>query len=186
LSGNHYFSLLRSHGAKAHPVQSPDWPRLPSGPVAAPVNPAQMNSSFSHLNPSRGSWSNLFNTESMRHFVDRVHDSLKDGLGTPTETYHRPPSRGAGPISVPKIEPLRRPSGPQRHPGIKGSSLPAVSSVAEGSWSDIAAVALRKPTFSVPNAGHVPPPTPSQVIRSRTSIDEKQAIIFETPRDAHE
>jgi WD repeat-containing protein 59 len=56
---------------------SPEWP---SSPVAPSITP-----SFSSSNSSRGSWSSLFNTGTVRQFMNGVQGSLKEGLLTPTE-----------------------------------------------------------------------------------------------------
>ena len=80
-----YFSLEKSAVNLLSPV-SPEWPRLPSSPVAPSMAP-----SFSSSNSSRGSWSSLFNTGTMRQFMNGVQDSLKEGLSTPSEIV---PSHG--------------------------------------------------------------------------------------------
>lgn len=71
-----YFSLTKP------PVNmlgsnSPNWPPSPAAPSIAP--------SFSSSNSSRGSWSSLFNTGTVRQFMNGVQGSLKEGLLTPTE-----------------------------------------------------------------------------------------------------
>ena len=71
-----YFSLTKSTNLLS--PSSPDWPRLPPSPVTGSV-------SFSSSNSSRGSWSSLFNTGTVRQFMNGVQDSLREGLSTPAE-----------------------------------------------------------------------------------------------------
>ena len=73
-----YFSLTKSAINLLSP-SSPEWPRL-SSPVAPSMAP-----SFSSSNSSRGSWSSLFNTGSVRQFMNGVQGSLKEGFSTPSE-----------------------------------------------------------------------------------------------------
>ena len=76
-----YFSLTKPPVNILGP-NSPEWP---SSPVAPSITP-----SFSSSNSSRGSWSSLFNTGTVRQFMNGV-GSLKEGLSTPTEII---PSHG--------------------------------------------------------------------------------------------
>jgi len=71
-----YFSLTKPSVNILRP-NSPEWP---SSPVAPSITP-----SFSSSNSSRGSWSSLFNTGTVRQFMNGVQGSLKEGLSTPTE-----------------------------------------------------------------------------------------------------
>ena len=73
-----YFSLTKTPVNISGP-NSPEWP---SSPVAPSITP-----SFSS-NSSRGSWSSLFNTGTVRQFMNGVQGSLKEGLSTPTEIIH--------------------------------------------------------------------------------------------------
>lgn len=77
-SGSDYFSLTKSL-AQSNPV-SPVWPRL-SSPTTSTHTPAVSTS-----NSSRGSWSSLFNTGSVRQFMSGMQDTFKEGIGTPGET----------------------------------------------------------------------------------------------------
>jgi len=79
-----YFSLTKSTVNLLSPTSS-EWPHL-SSPVAPSLTP-----SFSSSNSSRGSWSSLFNTGTVRQFMNGVQGSLKEGLSTPTEII---PSHG--------------------------------------------------------------------------------------------
>ena len=77
-----YFSLTK-RPANIFRRHSPEWP---SSPVAPSITP-----SFSSSTSSRGSWSSLFNTGSVRQFMNGVQGSLREGLLTPTEVI---PSHG--------------------------------------------------------------------------------------------
>ncbi len=93
--GFDYFSMARSRSERDS-LKSPVWPRLPS------ASPNILNAvpSISSSSSSRGSWSSLFNTGTMRQLMSGVQDSLKDGLATPTmET--RPPLVTSGSIPIP-------------------------------------------------------------------------------------
>jgi hypothetical protein len=68
----------------------------PSSPVAPSLTP-----SFSSSNSSRGSWSSLFYTGTMRQIMNGVQGSLKEGLLTPTEII---PSQGMS-RSAEKLKP---------------------------------------------------------------------------------
>ena len=72
---------------------SPEWPSSPVAPSIAP--------SFASSNSSRGSWSSLFNTGTVRQFMNGVQGSLKEGLSTPTEIV---PSHGVS-RSAEKLRP---------------------------------------------------------------------------------
>lgn len=54
---------------------------------------------LSSSNSSRGSWSSLFNSGSMRQFMSNVQDNIRDGLTTPLEMPVSPPKGG---IPVPQ------------------------------------------------------------------------------------
>ncbi|KAF5339452.1 hypothetical protein D9611_009784 [Ephemerocybe angulata] len=89
-TGFDYFSLARSINNMPSPM-SPAWPgSAVTGGTPSPVGgggmglPPPAAPSVASSNSSRGSWSSLFNTGSMRQFMNGVQDSLKDGLTTPT------------------------------------------------------------------------------------------------------
>jgi len=92
MAGVDYFSLTKSTINLLSP-SSPDWPRLPS-PVTGSV-------SFSSSNSSRGSWSSLFNTGTMRQFMNGVQGSFREGLSTPTEVV---PSHGISTVATKATE----------------------------------------------------------------------------------
>lgn len=76
--GFDYFSMRSRMDRDS--LKSPVWPRLPS------ASPKILNStpSISSSASSRGSWSSLFNTGTMRQLMGGVQDTIKDGLATPT------------------------------------------------------------------------------------------------------
>ena len=71
-----YFSLTKTP-VNILGTNSPEWP---SSPVAPSITP-----SFSSSTSSRGSWSSLFNTGTVRQFMNGVQGSFKEGLSTPTD-----------------------------------------------------------------------------------------------------
>ena len=71
-----YFSLAKP----TMPSTSASFPwAIPSPRVPLPAP------SISSSNSSRGSWSSLFNTGTVRQFMSGVQDTLKEGLLTPSE-----------------------------------------------------------------------------------------------------
>ncbi|TFK38773.1 hypothetical protein BDQ12DRAFT_630610 [Crucibulum laeve] len=173
-----YFSLAMSINNLSSPT-SPLWPRL-SSPIAP------MAQSISSSNSSRGSWSSLFNTGSMRQFMHGVQDTLKDGLTTPSTEV---------PLFIPSGEPTPLPRaernvnrttespGPRRRPR-KDSSLYS-SSVISKSWNDPPQRPSATSSLSFSSAGHKRPGN----LRSADSnpfIFEK-AVIFEpaSPPESH-
>jgi hypothetical protein len=82
MAGVGYFSLTKPPVKDLGPNSS-EWPPSPVAPSIAP--------SFSSSNSSRGSWSSLFNTGTVRQFMNGVQGSLKEGLSTPMEVI---PSHG--------------------------------------------------------------------------------------------
>jgi len=75
--GVDYFSLVKPTNPPS--PMSFAWARVPS------PKPPALAPSISSSNSSRGSWSSLFNTGTMRQFMTGVQDSLKEGLLTPSE-----------------------------------------------------------------------------------------------------
>jgi hypothetical protein len=140
---------------------------------------------LSSSNSSRGSWSSLFNTGSMRQFVAGVQDTFKDGLVTPADTQVKPSDRIPESIAVPKVERSQRPSASPRHTGLsKGASLPSMP-VLSKSWSEIATMPMRKPTISFSSAGDARPLNFPHVAHSRYPFCDKR-IVFEHPQETNE
>ncbi|KAF9244268.1 hypothetical protein BU15DRAFT_86169 [Melanogaster broomeanus] len=159
-----YFSLLRPKDPRAA-MLSPGWPRLPSTSPTATNYPA--GSSLSTSNSSRGSWSSLFNTGSVRQFMSGVQDSIS----TPLDTL-------PGRISIPGGESmLRLPNldSPRRKGGKDYSST---SSPISKSWSETQTTPLHRPS-ALSSASHSRRPTFSQVISPKQVIQEKKLIIME-------
>ncbi|KAF9218601.1 hypothetical protein BS17DRAFT_741950 [Gyrodon lividus] len=163
---NDYFSLLRPKDSRAAAL-SPGWPRLPSTSPTASNYPA--GSSLSTSNSSRGSWSSLFNTGSVRQFMSGVQDSIS----TPLDTL---PGRLSVPIpGAESVLRLRNPESP-RHKGGRDQS--STASPISKSWSETQVTPLNRPSpFSV--ASHGRRPTFSQVISPKQVIQEKKLIIIE-------
>lgn len=70
-----YFSLKKDNIDHSAPTAS--WPRRPS------TNSMTTQIDVSSPNSSRGSWSSLFGTSTVRQFMSNVQETLKDGLSTP-------------------------------------------------------------------------------------------------------
>ncbi|KAH7909417.1 hypothetical protein BJ138DRAFT_232760 [Hygrophoropsis aurantiaca] len=167
-TGGDYFSLARRKDSRAGAL-SPGWPRLPS---ASPTTPAYAaGASLSSSNSSRGSWSSLFNTGSVRQFMSGVQESIST------------PSDGPGaivlPMPTPVIERIPGPDSPRRKGfGREGSAASAVSK----SWSDTPVIALPKHPGSGGVSSVAPSrrPTFSQVISPKQAViqEKKKAIVF--------
>lgn len=165
-----YFSLARRRDSRTMPNNSPIWPRLSSSPSAPAITAAALSSS----NSSRGSWSSLFNTGSMRQFMSGMQDSIKDGLATPmAETM--PIHRAA--IPVPATDSVRSPPTSPRYG--RDTSTSTHSSVVSRSWGESPAPSSVRANIAFSSAGHVRRPTFSQVISPRPMIAEKKLLIFD-------
>ncbi|PBK62980.1 hypothetical protein ARMSODRAFT_963822 [Armillaria solidipes] len=124
-----YFSMARSRSERDS-LKSPVWPRLPS----ASPNILNAAPSISSSSSSRGSWSNLFNTGTMRQLMSGVQDSIKDGLATPTmET--RPPLVTSGSIPIPPSRSDRVRHGPDS-PKPAHSKGPRKDLAVSKSWNE--------------------------------------------------
>ncbi|KAI4527925.1 WD40 repeat-like protein [Schizophyllum commune Loenen D] len=109
-----YFTTRRSRTSP----HSPPWHR--SGNDSPSRN--FINAAISSSNSSRGSWSSLFNTGTMRQYLAGVQDTLREGLATPsTETLPPTPKLPPTPttpltprptIPVPASKVLRGPDSP--------------------------------------------------------------------------
>ncbi|KAG6844879.1 hypothetical protein H0H87_002824 [Tephrocybe sp. NHM501043] len=96
-----YFSFARNHPSPQS--ERPQiWPRRSSTPT---VPQQQLGTSLTSSTSSRGSWSSLFNTGSMRQFMSGVQDTLKDGLTTPLEA---PANISPSPSNPPAVPPRPR------------------------------------------------------------------------------
>lgn len=164
-----YFSLTKSL-ARSNPV-SPAWPRLVS-----PVPPAHTPAASSS-NSSRGSWSSLFNTGSMRQFMSGMQDTFKEGLGTPGET---PTPAGHDPTRAPNK--MRHPDSPgvaSRRKHVRKDSWMHSSPVETSrSWSD-AAVDPKRLETSFGSGGLRQGAL--RFMDPDTVVSEHKAVVFEPP-----
>jgi WD repeat-containing protein 59 len=168
-----YFSLTKAINSNV-PASSPTWPRLPSASATAPP----MVSSTSSY---RGSWSNLFNTGTVRQFMTGVQDTFKDGLITPNE------SQLGGAMSPEATSPAprskvanRSPSSPRKSGFGKSSSIPHVSPISK-SWSEGGPPTFLGAGVSFSSAGHTRRPTFSHVTSPKHSLRGKRIIILDEP-----
>ena len=157
-----YFSLTKPPVNILGP-NSPEWP---SSPVAPSITP-----SFSSSNSSRGSWSSLFNTGTVRQFMNGVQGSLKEGLSTPTEiipshgmSRSTEKSKGTGSELVVGDPPKRR----MRQDSLLHAQVPTVISGVQQPF---------KPA-SVSSAGH----RQLRFLDSSSFSNENQVVMFEPDR----
>ncbi|KAF4623173.1 hypothetical protein D9613_001382 [Agrocybe pediades] len=170
-----YFSFTKA--ASSTTPMSPGWPRLPSSP-ALPQPP--LAPSISSSTSSRGSWSSLFNTGSMRQFMNGVHDTIQGGSTTPngplTPTFDIQQSLS------------RKHSGGQESTGSGGgskkdrlrkdSSLASpATTTASRSWNDNVGGPSKHVSATVGTKGH----KPSLRFASNTARNGKKVVIFEAP-----
>jgi hypothetical protein len=168
--GADYFSVTGVPNDSS-PLDSPSWPRLPS---ASPIAPS-MSSSTS----SKGSWSSLFNTGSVRQFMSSVQDSIKDGAMLPTDSQPGPVILSNGPTPVSgDDQPRYKPESPRRR---RVSSIPAVSPVSRSS-SELAPSAASKAAVTFSSTDHVPRSSFSQVVSPKHTIPEKRVLNFDKPK----
>ncbi|KAK7061329.1 WD-repeats-region domain-containing protein [Favolaschia claudopus] len=178
-----YFSISRTSSSggntgRLSPI-SPSWPRLIASPQVLSAQ-AQLSTSTS----SRGSWSSLFNTGSVRQFMSGVGDTLKDGLTTPSE----PPATSA--VPVPKSDRVNRgPDSPlpRRRAYWRESGLPSPSTVSR-SWNETMSPSVKQ-TVSFSSSGHRRPlvsrtNTPNS--NSKDAIHEARVVLFEPPIEKSE
>ena len=167
--GGDYFSIsLHRDGHRTIPGVSPNRHRLPSSPISPSAGAA-----LSSSNPSRGSWSSLFNTGSVRQFMSGMQDTIKDGLATP-----------AGDTLTALGAPIPVPGGQKGHwgatsprYGIDGSHHSTTST--SKSWADVSAPSSTKAAITFSSAGHVRRATLSQVASPRIVIPEKKLLVFD-------
>jgi hypothetical protein len=168
--GADYFSVTGGQNDSS-PLDSPSWPRLPS---ASPIAP-----SISSSTSSKGSWSSLFNTGSVRQFMSSVQDSIKDGAMLPTDSQPGPVILSNGPTPVSSDDqPRYKPESPRRR---RVSSIPAVSPVSR-SWSELAPSVASKAAVTFSSTGHVPRSSFSQVVSPKHAIPEKRVLNFDKPK----
>ena len=166
-----YFSLTKSTVNLLLDPTSSEWPHLPSSPIAPSMTP-----SFSSSNSSRGSWSSLFNTGSVRQFMNGVQGSVKEGQSTPNEII---PSHGISIVTTRSAEKPGRTGidldvgglGKRRMRQESGQLAPLISK----SWNDDVRQRPKRTATSFLSAGH-------RQLRFRDSSsfsNENQVVIFE-------
>ncbi|EIW82937.1 hypothetical protein CONPUDRAFT_52726 [Coniophora puteana RWD-64-598 SS2] len=167
---NDYFSLARQTDNRAGAL-SPAWPRLPLMSPTANILPAAPPISTS--NSSKGSWSSLFNTGSMRNFMANVQESI----GTPMERDAASATLRL-PIPVPqqKEQKVAGSDSPRRRKVSKETTA-SVNSPVSKSWSE--AVGVPKPASSGIGGNQGYRPTFSRVISPKRTIPEKKLVITE-------
>ncbi|KAF9007839.1 hypothetical protein BDQ17DRAFT_1323782 [Cyathus striatus] len=159
-----YFSIARSINSAVSPT-SPPWNRAPTSPIAPPL--AQSISS----NSSRGSWSSLFNTGTVRQFVSGMQDSLRDGLTTPSEIVYT----GGGSEGT---TPMPRTSGGSAGSSTRGPDSPNPASTAKRrARKDSTLQATTPPTVSKSWNEGVQPHTRASTV-SFSSAGSKRPSIF--------
>lgn len=123
--------------------------------VSPAATPSAMPASTSSPTSSRGSWSSLFNTSTMRHFMTGRQGTIREGEHSPYDVTPGTSSQGSAAIPVPGG---RTPMSPQRKIYRRKSPL-GVISPATHSWSEVGSSAqaavksrptdcTRRPTFS--------------------------------------
>ncbi|KAG6909082.1 hypothetical protein DXG01_002063 [Tephrocybe rancida] len=192
-SGGDYFSLARQSPQSDRP---PVWSRRPSTPN---VPQQQLGTSIVSSNPSRGSWSNLFTTGSMRQFMSGMQDTFKDGLITPLEgptntspspttqlnVTTRPRIHMAIQLDTTKkpIENIRRQQKEQGLLGLEPMS-PVSPPAASKSWNETGPhLPKASPSFSSSSTGQIRRTPLAQVTDPSNArvIEYKRRIVLEPP-----
>ena len=163
-----YFSLSRSKDPRAA-ILSPAWPRLPS------TSPTTSNyvvaSSLSASISSKGSWSSLFNTGSVRQFMSGVHESIS----TPLDTLP-----GKITVPIPEREAVLRLPNLDLPRHVRRRDQTSVLSPISRSWSETQMVSPlnRHSPFSSASYGRRPE-------RPQQAIQEKKLIVLEEEPQQH-
>ncbi|KDQ52927.1 hypothetical protein JAAARDRAFT_61692 [Jaapia argillacea MUCL 33604] len=169
-SGVDYFSVRRGRKDSRSLVTpiSPIWNRpQPSPTISGAV------ASLSSSNSSRGSWSSLFNTGSVRQFMSGVPESSKENSNGAPE----PIATSGFPIPVPGKSHHSSES-PRRRGFRRDSSVNPLSPTPK-SWTE-PHFPPAKVVSSFSSVGHVRRPTFSQVVGPRAAILEKKVLAFDT------
>lgn len=162
-----YFSLSRSKDPRAA-VLSPAWPRLPS--TSPTTNNYAVGSSLSTSSSSRGSWSSLFNTGSVRQFMSGVHESIS----TPLDI-----SPGKMTVSIPQRETvLRLPNIDSPRPLRRRDQASNVSPISK-SWSETQMVSPLNRHSASSSASFGRRPERTQAVNAKQAIQEKKLIVLE-------
>ena len=168
-----YFSLSRSKDPLAA-ILSPAWPRLPS--TSPTTTNYVVGSSLSTSNSSRGSWSSLFNTGSVRQFMSGVHESIS----TPLDTLP-----GKITVPIPQHETtLRLPNLDSPRHLRRRDRISTISPISK-SWSETQMVSPldRQSSSSSPSYGRRP--ERSHAVDAKQAIQEKKLIVLEEEPQHH-
>lgn len=173
-TGVDYFSLSRT--AKDRSPHPPAWQRRPSTPTAQ----QQLATSLPSSTSSRGSWSSLFNTGTMRQFMTGVQGTLKEGLSTPTGFPNPNHPEPETTMSTPTLENrLGETPGIPRRRQRKSMNLQSPPISASKSWNETLPLPV-KPSTSSSSAGHKRTPL-TQIINTNIAVGSRKIKIFEPP-----
>ena len=139
----------------------PEWPSSPAAPSITP--------SFSSSNSSRGSWSSLFNTGTVRQFMNGVQGTLKEGLSTPSEII----SGHGMSRSAEKLRPTvsesslgEQPKRRTRQDSLLHAQVPSIISGMQQTFKPVSSIGHGQPRYT----------------ESSSFTYEKQVVIFEADR----
>jgi hypothetical protein len=163
-----YFSLSRSKDPLAA-ILSPAWPRLPS--TSPTTTNYVVGSSLSASVSSRGSWSSLFNTGSVRQFMSGVHESIS----TPLDTLP-----GKITVSIPQPDTVIRLPNIDSPRHLRRRDQTSTVSPISRSWSETQMVSPlnRHSPFSSASYGR-------RSERSQQVIQEKKLIVLNEEPQQH-
>lgn len=151
---------------------SPIWSRDSPSPTFQPSAPP-----LSSPSSSKGSWSSLFNTGSMRQLVSSM-------LCRPAAQYlcsfKDTGSRSRAAIPVPEGTRIGRVRSQLSQTNSREPSMQPTPPVAK-SWSEAAVVAPVGSAVTFLSAGHTRRPTFSQVVVARSSAAEKRRVAVSLP-----
>lgn len=174
-AGLDYFSLTKNVSDQSNRSASSGWSRRPLSPVAP-----QIAASLSSSTSSRGSWSSLFNTGTMRQFMTGVQDTLKEGLTTPFEITHE------SSVPIPPTDGMNRvaesPSPVIRRRRARKDSLIQSPATTSKSWNEGLALPPKTST-SFSSAGHRRTPL-TQVTDPGNITRMKRVLVFDPPPPA--
>ena len=160
-----YFSLARSKDPRAA-ILSPGWPRLPS--TSPTTTSYVVASSLSASNSSRGSWSSLFNTGSVRQFMSGVQESIS----APLDTLPVKPA-----VAIPQRETVLRLPNIDSPRHLRRGELTSTASPVSKSWSEIQSPLSRQSAFSSVSYGRR-----LLAVNQRQAIREKKLVVEEEPQ----
>ncbi|KAG5653422.1 hypothetical protein H0H81_000533 [Sphagnurus paluster] len=192
-TGVDYFSLGRGRSPQSE--RPPPWLRRPS----TPSQQQQLAASLSSSTSSRGSWSSLFNTGSMRQFMTGVQDTFKEGLSSPLETpstisatlYSPIPGSGTGSLDTAfpalKIDKMSRVTDNRRKKRKDQQGSVALSTgsaitppmTESKSWNE--SLPLPLPVKTSTSTGHRRTPLAQVVDPSNQTVRYRRVVVFQPP-----